>query len=65
MQNLGVEETIQKNRKSKFEIEKELQKSITNQNSDENTEMQEKVKKFMTINDAAKLVQEFEQIIKN
>ena len=65
MQNLDVEETIQKNRKTKFEIKKELQQLITNGKSNENTEMQKKVKSVTTSKDAAKVVQEFEQIIKS
>ena len=36
MQNLDVEEAIQKNRKSKLEIKKELEGSITNGKSNEN-----------------------------
>ena len=43
MQNLDVEETIQKNRKTKSEIKKELEESKTNGKSNENIEMQEKV----------------------
>ena len=65
MQNLDVEETIQKNRKTKFEIKKELEESKTNGKSNENIEMQEKVNNVITSEDAAKIVQEFEQIIKN
>ena len=65
MQNLDVEETIQKNRKTKFEIKKELEESKTNGKSNENIEMQEKVNNVITSENAAKIVQEFEQIIKN
>ena len=65
MQNLDIEETIQKKRKTKYEIKKELEESIANGKSNENTEMQEKVHKNLTGEDAAKVVQEFEQIIKN
>ena len=65
MQNLDVEETIQKNRKSKFEIKKEIEDSITNGESNENIEMQEKANNAITSEDAAKVVQEFEQIIKS
>ena len=42
MQNLDVEEAIQKNRKTKFEIKK-LEELITNGKSNKNIEMQEKV----------------------
>ena len=65
MQNLDVEETIQKNRKTKFETKKELEKSITNRESNENIETQEKDNNAITSEDAAKVVKEFEQIIKN
>ena len=65
MHNLYVEETIQKNRKTKFQIRKELEESIINEESNENVEMQEKVNNAMTREDAEKVVQEFEQIIKN
>ena len=65
MHNLYVEETIQKNRKTKFRIRKELEESIINEESNENVEMQEKVNNAITREDAEKVVQEFEQIIKN
>ena len=65
MRNLDVEETIQKNRKSKFEIKKEIEDSVTNGESNENIEMQEKANNGITSEDAAKVVQEFKQIIKN
>ena len=65
MHNLYVEETIQKNRKTKFQIRKELEESIINEESNENVEMQEKVNNAITREDAEKVVQEFEQIIKN
>ena len=66
MQNLDVEEAIQKNRKTlkNLEIKKELEDSIINRKSNENTEMLEKVSN-VTSEDAAKVVQEFKQIIKN
>ena len=66
MQNLDVEEAIQKNRKTKLEIKKmNLRELITNEKSNENTEMQEKFNNVTRNEDAAKVVQEFEQIIKN
>ena len=65
MQNLDVEEAIQKNRKIKLEIKKELEELIINGKSNENTEMLEKVNNVTTNEDAAKVVQEFGQIIKN
>ena len=39
MQNLDVEEAIQKNRKFKLEIKKELEESITNGKSNENRDI--------------------------
>ena len=65
MQNLDFEEAIQKNGKTKLEIKKELEESIINGKSNENTEMLEKVNNVTTNEDAAKVVQEFGQIIKN
>ena len=66
MQNLNIEETIQKNRKTKLEIKKKKkEESITNGKSNGNTDMQEKVNNVTTTEDVAKLVLEFEQIIKN
>ena len=65
MQNLDVKETIQKNRKTKLEIKKELEESLKNGKTNENTEKQEKVYNLTTSEDAAKVVQKFEQIIKN
>ena len=64
MQNLDVEEAIQKNRKTNLEIKKELEDSIINRKSNQNTEMLEKVSN-VTSEDAAKVAQEFGQIIKN
>ena len=58
-----LKKDIQKNRKTK--LEKELEQSITNGTSNKNTEVQEKVGNVTTSKDAAKVVQEFEQIIKN
>ena len=56
MQNLDAEEAIQKNTKSKIEIKKELEESITNGKSNENTEIQEKVSNVTTSEDAVKVV---------
>ena len=55
MQNLDVEETMQKNRRAKFEIKKELQESMTNGKSNKNIKMQEKVNNVTTSADAATL----------
>ena len=65
MQNSDVEEKIQKNGKTKSEVKKEREESITNRKSNKNIEMQEKVNNVITSEDAARVVQEFEQIIKN
>ena len=64
MQNLNVKETIQ-NIKKTSKIKKELEESIINGKEIENTDMQEKVNNCATNEDAAKLIQEFEDIIKN
>ena len=65
MQNLDIEEAIQKNRKMKLEVKKELEELITNGEKNENTEMQENVNNVATRVDAAKILREYEQIIKN
>ena len=65
MQNLDIEEAIQKNRKMKLEVKKELEELITNGEKNENTEMQENVNNVATREDGVKIVQEYEQIIKN
>ena len=66
MQNLDVKDTIQKIRKTKSEIKKQLEESIVNGKRNENTDMPEKVNNC-TANeeDAVKVIQEFEEIIKN
>ena len=43
---MDIKETIQKIKKTKPEIKKELQESITNGKKNENTDMQEKVNKY-------------------
>ena len=60
MQNLDVEDAIHKNRKTKVEIKKELEESIINGKSNENTEILEKVNNVITSEDAAKIIQELE-----
>ena len=65
MHNLDVEEAIQKNRKTTLDIRKALDESITNGISNVNTEIQEKVSYVIRSEDAAKIVQEFKQIIKS
>ena len=66
MQNLDVKDTIQKIKRTKPQIKKEIEESITNQKKSENTDMQEIVNKY-TANeeDAVRVVQEHEEIIKS
>ena len=66
MQNLEVKDTIQKTKKTKSEIKKDLEVSISNGRNG-NTDIQEKVDNCYTTNkeDAVKVIQEFEDIIKN
>ena len=63
---MDVKDTIQKIKRTKPEIKKEIKESITNQKKNENTDMQEKVNKY-TANeeDAVRVVQEHEEIIKS
>ena len=65
MQNLKVNDTILKIKKTKTEIKKELEDSIINGRKNENTDMQDKVNGCITNEDAIKVIQEFEQIIQN
>ena len=64
MQNLEVKETIEKIKKNKFEIKRELEDSIVNGRRNENTNIQDKVNGCITSEDAVKAIQEFEQIVK-
>ena len=65
MQNFDVKDTIKKIKKTKAEIQKELEVSISNGRND-NTDMKEKVDNC-TANeeDAVKVIQEYDKIIKN
>ena len=66
MQNLDVKDTIQNMKKTKLEIKKELEESITNGKRNKNTDMQEKVNECTTNEkNAVKVIQEFEEIIKS
>ena len=65
MQNLHIEEAIQKNRKTKLEIKKELNESIIHGKSNKNKEMLEKVNDITTSENVMKVVQEFEKVIMN
>ena len=57
MQNLEDDVTIKKNRKSKDEINKNLEESIIYGERNENIERQEKVNKLETSKDAAEIIQ--------
>ena len=65
MQNLDVKETIQKIKKTKEEVKKELEESIAKSGQNKNVNMQGKVNECETNEDAIKAIQEFEQIIQN
>ena len=65
MQNLDVKETIQKIKKTKAELKKELEELIAKSGQNENVDMQEKVNGCKTNKDAVKAIQEFKQIIEN
>ena len=66
MQNLEVKDKIQKIKSTKSEIKKELEDSIANAGRNENTDIQEKAENCITNEeDAAKVIQECEQIIEN
>ena len=65
MQNLDVKDTNQNIKKPNPEIKKGLEESINNGKRNENTDMQEKVNNCATNEDAVKVVQEFEEIIRN
>ena len=51
--------------KAKYEIKKDLEESTINGERNENIEMQQKVNNVITSEDVAKVVQEFDQNIKN
>ena len=51
--------------KAKYEIKKDLEESTINGERNETIEMQEKVNNVITSEDAAKVVQELDQNIKN
>ena len=63
---MDVKDRIQKIKNIKPEIKKELEESITNRKRNKNTDMQEEVNKCKkNEEDAAKVIQEFEEIIRN
>ena len=51
--------------KAKYEIKKDLEESTINGERNKNIEMQQKVNNVITSEDVAKVVQEFDQNIKN
>ena len=66
MQNLEVKEAILMTKKTKSEIKKELEDSIANGKKNENTDIEEIVNNCMeSKEDPAKVIHEFEEIIKN
>ena len=60
-----VKEIIEKIKKSKSEIKRDLEESIVNGKRNKNADMQLKVNVCITSEDALKVIQELEQIIKN
>ena len=66
MQKLEVKDTIQKIKETKSEIKKEFEELIANGKRNEHTDMEEQPENGTTNEeDAAKAIQEFEEIIKN
>ena len=60
-----VKEIIEKIKKTKSEIKRDLEESIVNGKRNKNADMQLKVNVCITSEDALKVIQELEQIIKN
>ena len=66
MQNLEVKEAILTTKKTKSKIKKDLEDSIVNSKMNENTDIEEMANNCMeSEEDAAKIIYEFEEIIKN
>ena len=66
MQNLDVKDAILTTKKIKSEIEKELEDSLVNGKKNENTDIELIAKNCAEREeDAAKVIHEFEEIIKN
>ena len=66
MQNLEVKDAILTTKKTKSEINKELEDSIANGKKNENTHIEEMAKNCTeSEEDAAKVIHKFEEIIKN
>ena len=66
MQNLEVKDAILTTKKTKSEIKKELEESMTNGKKNENTDIQQITKNCTeSEEDAAKVIHEFQEIIRN
>ena len=66
MHNLKVKEAILTTRKTKSDTKKELEDSISKGKMNENTDIEEMARNCMeNQEDAAKVIHEFEEIIKN
>ena len=66
MQNLEVKDAILMTKKTKFEIKKELEDSISNSKKNENKDIEEMANNCTeSEEDAAKVIHEFEEITKN
>ena len=66
MQNLEVKEAILTIKKIKSEIKEDLEDSVANGKKNENTDIEEMANSCMeSEEDAAKIIYEFEEIIKN
>ena len=66
MQNLEVKDAILTTKKTKSEIKKELEESMTNGKKNENTDIEQITKNCTeSEEDAAKVIHEFQEIIRN
>ena len=66
MKKLEVKEAISMTKKTKSEIKKDLEDSVANGKSNEHTDIEEMANNCMeSEEDAAKIIHEFEEIIKN
>ena len=64
MQNLEVKDAILTTKKTKSEIKKDLEDSIANGKNNQNTDIEEMANNSMeSLEDAAKVMHEFDQII--
>ena len=65
MHNLKVKEAILTTRKTKSDIKKELEDSISNGKMNENTDIEEMARNCMeNQEDAAKIIHEFEKLLR-